>query len=657
MKCANCGADVPEGKYCPECGAPNQPASPDGTGTSSVFPASIPGQTGTTKIVSGPPTGWCAALIVVQCILLGLMLFCPAELLLPLTLTAAVIGLVCLLMDWRALSNVGICGGWKAWGLFVLPVYLFVRASKTNRRYVAATVSLIVFAAAVVLAIVNGFAFEENALEVPEATFEAVATVQPTPEETPEASEAPTPSSALPYAVAPYVAMQRSCTDVSLVRYLPSAERTLTYTDDAGTTSTAYFLPVSDTQAAIIAGNVPEQYTVEDIFYDPQTDSLVCRTSGTDETPRTVVPSIGQSAEAADGSRLETVPYLFALKTDGTGTCINCICVLHTVPIGDQTATRALFYAPGIGHVMTTADYTTLTGIQNPTGTFTVTDTVTSVQDGIPEEILALTSPTPEPEQEQPPVTAVLTDEQVRRLADEVASPLLAECLAQTQSGAIDQGAVAGKSEAFWNSYFHEVFAYMSGSPAQYLGDSIFGSTVSPQFLDAAAAGETDPNAAAYGIYVDTTSMMAYLQNAYGASAPANAGQPVSDTQTLLRTTSGENPAYLEAVSLPQAPAADGTLSITYNVTPAGAVRWDAQYVLNLVVQSAPESPYGCNVVSFDAILQQTAPIETPLPASEAPTGDWTVPPLPTVDFPSPPAEPTQNPMETPTDTLPDNIR
>lgn len=44
--------------------------------------------------------------------------------------------LFCVLSDWYFLSKMGIRGAWKLWGLFLYPVYLLIKARKTDRKYI-----------------------------------------------------------------------------------------------------------------------------------------------------------------------------------------------------------------------------------------------------------------------------------------------------------------------------------------------------------------------------------------------------------------------------------------------------------------------------------------------------------------------------------------
>ena len=47
-------------------------------------------------------------------------------------------------VDWHYLKSLGIRGAWRIWGFFLPPVYLFIRAKKTNKNYVWGIVAVVV---------------------------------------------------------------------------------------------------------------------------------------------------------------------------------------------------------------------------------------------------------------------------------------------------------------------------------------------------------------------------------------------------------------------------------------------------------------------------------------------------------------------------------
>lgn len=63
----------------------------------------------------------------------------------------------CVLSDWFFLSKMGIHGAWKLWGLFLYPVYLFLKARKTNKKYIWSIICAVILVGGVMLSVVfNG---------------------------------------------------------------------------------------------------------------------------------------------------------------------------------------------------------------------------------------------------------------------------------------------------------------------------------------------------------------------------------------------------------------------------------------------------------------------------------------------------------------------
>lgn len=62
--------------------------------------------------------------------------------------------LVIVILDLVYLSNIGIRGGWK-WSVLIYPLYLFLRAQKTDGDKKWAIINLIEFVIGIILAIVS----------------------------------------------------------------------------------------------------------------------------------------------------------------------------------------------------------------------------------------------------------------------------------------------------------------------------------------------------------------------------------------------------------------------------------------------------------------------------------------------------------------------
>lgn len=163
MYCSNCGAPVPdEARFCPKCGSPTSGANHNGpTGASGpTAEASGPAGTGAAAQRSNIPLHLWPLLITVAMglgllqtiisILNPLSVFGAGHWIWPLCISALSLG-ACI-ADIVYLSSIGIRGGWK-WSILIPPLYLFLRASKTDHKYGIAVACLIILAASIVLQI------------------------------------------------------------------------------------------------------------------------------------------------------------------------------------------------------------------------------------------------------------------------------------------------------------------------------------------------------------------------------------------------------------------------------------------------------------------------------------------------------------------------
>lgn len=173
MYCSNCGKEIPDdSKFCPKCGSSVEPAerqsAPDqktleATVAAPTYPADMAEAASDAQSAVGlresriPLYLWPLVMVLLQAagITVGIMMsmnpmtsfFSPGY-----WIAAALMGLgivIVPVIDIIYLSSIGIRGAWK-WSVLILPLYLFIRASKTNRRYVLPIIYLILIAAGVV---------------------------------------------------------------------------------------------------------------------------------------------------------------------------------------------------------------------------------------------------------------------------------------------------------------------------------------------------------------------------------------------------------------------------------------------------------------------------------------------------------------------------
>lgn len=139
MYCDKCKKEwSEEHQFCPECGAvcfsrvteQNAPKSKFDLFMEKVFLAN--GRISYKQAARG----YSIAIVMVQ-VLSVFLLFTDID------IDISVVNLIFMLLDWYFLSKQGISGVWQIWGLFLIPVYMWIRESKTDKQYVWPIISTV----------------------------------------------------------------------------------------------------------------------------------------------------------------------------------------------------------------------------------------------------------------------------------------------------------------------------------------------------------------------------------------------------------------------------------------------------------------------------------------------------------------------------------
>lgn len=163
MYCRNCGAQIPDGAaFCPKCGTALRSApQSDPRGPNAGYQDQPPqqpyaGQPAATQSVDGVKINtWPLVMDILFGIQILLMLILAAN-----PFSAIAIGmidtvvsialLVVIILDLVYLSNIGIRGGWK-WSILIMPLYLFLRAAKTDHDNKWAIINLIEYVVSIII--------------------------------------------------------------------------------------------------------------------------------------------------------------------------------------------------------------------------------------------------------------------------------------------------------------------------------------------------------------------------------------------------------------------------------------------------------------------------------------------------------------------------
>jgi len=138
MTCKNCGSEVKASdKFCGMCGTQNElfeiSGENDGRDNETKFEKIMSKHI--YKNLSAGDIENCSTVMSILMVLLQLVrMICVCF---DFSTSFLFVGeLFVVLSDWYFLSKMGIRGIWKLWGLFFYPVYLFIKARKTNKKYV-----------------------------------------------------------------------------------------------------------------------------------------------------------------------------------------------------------------------------------------------------------------------------------------------------------------------------------------------------------------------------------------------------------------------------------------------------------------------------------------------------------------------------------------
>ena len=158
MFCRNCGTNVTNMKYCPKCGtkveASDEPYQEDMNMQTSLPKAEKLSGFDKFMYKSFYANGKLSYESAGKSYVIGILIIQLIQVLFTLivgdmpTWSTAVL-LIFILLDWYSLSKRGVKGVWKVWGLFVTPIYLLIRAKKTDKKYLLPILSLLCVVAAI----------------------------------------------------------------------------------------------------------------------------------------------------------------------------------------------------------------------------------------------------------------------------------------------------------------------------------------------------------------------------------------------------------------------------------------------------------------------------------------------------------------------------
>lgn len=170
MYCSKCGAQIPDGAaFCPSCGAHQNSAQrpqqtqgyrggyenragqvPPYQGNQAVPQTS----SGGVKINTYPMIAVILYGIEILLTLIMINSWQAAVACSVLNVILSIAFLVITILDLVYLSNIGIRGGWK-WSVLIYPLYLYLRAKKTDRDYKWAIIMLIEWIVAIIISSVS----------------------------------------------------------------------------------------------------------------------------------------------------------------------------------------------------------------------------------------------------------------------------------------------------------------------------------------------------------------------------------------------------------------------------------------------------------------------------------------------------------------------
>lgn len=243
------------------------------------------------------------------------------------------------LFDCYVLKKQGIHGKWKIWGFFIIPVYLCIRAKKTNKKYIWAIISILVCVLGIGGAVVSEL---YGGTEV--------------------SSDSTSNSQLYIWEIDGYSKAQGSeDINISLFDYIPRQNMTLTYSQWIDSThkksidtieSTSYdgshdmdFSTTTENWELLSYGYYwyDEQY---DCVYKTYIENVLGH-----ESTNAILISNGKSFTFDSGNEISSPPHLFTITTKA-GKFEDCLCIGETKEEADGTYTTIRFYAPKIGLVL-----------------------------------------------------------------------------------------------------------------------------------------------------------------------------------------------------------------------------------------------------------------------------------------------------------------
>lgn len=153
MYCSSCGKEIRDtDRYCPGCGAEQKEEENKNLIEMNESKIELFMRKNFYKKVNEWSTDELIKISTVYSIVFVILQVIRVVLIwLDLSVTGLAFGeIFCLLSDWFFLSKLGVRGFWKAWGLFLVPIYLFMKAKKTDKKYIWGILHAIIMVAGVV---------------------------------------------------------------------------------------------------------------------------------------------------------------------------------------------------------------------------------------------------------------------------------------------------------------------------------------------------------------------------------------------------------------------------------------------------------------------------------------------------------------------------
>ena len=354
MFCRNCGTNVTNMKYCPKCGtkveASDEPYQEDMNMQTSLPKAEKLSGFDKFMYKSFYANGKLSYESAGKSYVIGILIIQLIQVLFTLivgdmpTWSTAVL-LIFILLDWYSLSKRGVKGVWKVWGLFVTPIYLLIRAKKTDKKYLLPILSLLCVVAAIGILVLQALLPNVNNLSNDDTS----------------------------YIMSEYVKKQEKISEIDITNYLPTDTMTLNYTWIASETdSIPYYYNLFPQENHIVnfkgesEGDVILNYssdgekyiTTGSFYYDEKKDCLIKTSQSAFGNYTTIdyLPSLENKLEQAEDVTVKLDDYLYTVYTKA-GTYTDCVAVIERDSSTDTTYTSISYYAKGIGEILVINNY------------------------------------------------------------------------------------------------------------------------------------------------------------------------------------------------------------------------------------------------------------------------------------------------------------